>query len=183
MWGLPVDIFPPDFELRCEIIKAKIKNTSIENKINKDVIEFIANNASSDVRHIEGTLNRLMAYTAMMIPEKITLEFAIEALKDYVNNNIYADNSIGGIQKVVADYFKITVDDLKSKKRNSKVVRPRHIAMFLCRMETDENLAKIGLEFGGRDHSTVVAAVEKMKYDSEHDDNLKKMLKEIKEKL
>lgn len=183
MWGLPVDIYPPDFELRCEIIKAKIKNTSIENKINKDVIEFIANNASSDVRHIEGTLNRLMAYTAMMIPEKITLEFAIEALKDYVNNNIYADNSIGGIQKVVADYFKITVDDLKSKKRNSKVVRPRHIAMFLCRMETDENLAKIGLEFGGRDHSTVVAAVEKMKYDSEHDDNLKKMLKEIKEKL
>ena len=75
------------------------------------------------------------------------------------------------------------MDDLKSKKRNSKVVRPRHIAMFLCRMETDENLAKIGLEFGGRDHSTVVAAVEKMKYDSEHDDNLKKMLKEIKEKL
>lgn len=183
MWGLPVDIYPPDFELRCEIIKAKIKNTSIENKVNNDVIEFIANNASSDVRHIEGTLNRLMAYTAMMRPDKITLEFSVEALKDYVNNNIYADNSIGGIQKVVADYFKITVDDLKSKKRNNKVVRPRHIAMYLCRMETDENLAKIGLDFGGRDHSTVVAAVEKIKYESENDNNLKKMLKEIKEKL
>ena len=183
MWGLPVDIYPPDFNLRCEIIKAKIKKTSIENKVTDDVIEFIANNASSDVRHIEGSLNRLLAYTAMMLPNKITLEFANEALKDYVNNNIYADNSIGGIQKIVADYFKITVDDLKSKKRNNKVVRPRHIAMYLCRMETDENLAKIGLEFGGRDHSTVVAAIEKMKCDLENDENLKKMLKDIKEKL
>ena len=183
MWGLPVDIYPPDFNLRCEIIKAKLKNTSIENRINNDVIEFIANNASTDVRHIEGTLNRLMAYTAMMVPNKITLEFAIEALKDYVNTNIYADNSISGIQKLVADYFKISVDDLKSKKRNNKVVKPRHIAMYLCRMETDENLAKIGLEFGGRDHSTVVAAVEKMKSDLEKDEELKKLLKDIKEKL
>ena len=183
MWGLPVDIYPPDFDLRCEIIKAKIKGTSIENKINDDVIQFIANNASTDVRHIEGTVNRLMAYTAMMIPDKITLEFAIEALKDYVNTNIYAENSISGIQKVVADYFKITVDDLKSKKRNNKVVRPRHIAMYLCRMETDENLAKIGLDFGGRDHSTVVSAVEKIKYEIKTDGELVKMLKEIKEKL
>ncbi len=183
MWGLPVDIYPPDFSLRCEIIKAKIKNTSIENKVDDDVIEFIANNASNDVRHIEGTLNRLMAYTAMMVPKKISLEFATEALNDYVVNNIYADNSIGGIQKAVADYFKITVDDLKSKKRNAKVVKPRHIAMYLCRMDTDENLQKIGLEFGGRDHSTVVAAVDKIKNDLEKDDNLNKMLKDIKEKL
>jgi chromosomal replication initiator protein len=183
MWGLPVDIYPPDFNLRCEIIKAKLKKTSIEDKVNNDVIEFIANNVSSDVRHIEGTINRLLAYTAMMLPNKITLEFAIEALKDYVNNNIYSDNSIKGIQKAVADYFKINVEDLKSKKRNNKVVKPRHIAMYLCRMETDDNLAKIGLEFGGRDHSTVVAAVEKVKEDLEKDDNLKQMLKEIKEKL
>lgn len=183
MWGLPVDIYPPDFNLRCEIIKAKIKGTSMENKVDNDVIEFIANNCSNDVRHIEGTLNRLMAYTAMMIPDKITLQFANEALNDYVSNNIYADNSINGIQSVVAEYFKINVEDLKSKKRNSKVVKPRHVAMYLCRMETDENLAKIGLEFGGRDHSTVVAAVEKVKADLENDQELEKMLKEIKEKL
>ena len=183
MWGLPVDIYPPDFNLRCEIIKLKLKGSSIENKVNEDVIEFIANNCTNDVRHIEGTLNRLMAYTAMMIPDKITLDFAIEALKDYVNNNIYADNSIAGIQSAVAEYFKINVEDLKSKKRNAKVVKPRHIAMYLCRMETDENLAKIGLEFGGRDHSTVVAAVEKVKADQTTDEELVKVLKEIKEKL
>ncbi len=182
-WGLPVDIYPPDFNLRCEIIKAKIKNTSIENKVNKDVIEYIANNCPNDVRHMEGTINRLMAYTAMMIPTKITLEFAIEALKDYVNKNVYSNNSIANIQSVVADYFKITVDDIKSKKRNSKVIRPRHVAMYLCRTETDENLAKIGMDFGGRDHSTVIAACEKVKNDLKNDDNLNKMLKDIKEKL
>ena len=183
MCGLPVDIYPPDFNLRCDIIKAKIKNTNIENKLNDDIIEYIANQCVNDVRHIEGTINRLLAYTAMMVPEKITLDFAIEALKDFVNTNIYVNNSIGSIQKIVADYFNITVDDLKSKKRTNKVVRPRHIAMYLCRMETDENLAKIGLEFGGRDHSTVSTAIDKITDDLKTDEALNKMLKEIKDKL
>ena len=183
MWGLPVDIYPPDFNLRCEIIKAKIKNTSIENKLNDDVIEYIANSCVNDVRHIEGTINRLLAYTAMMVPEKITLDFALEALNNYVNTNIFINNSISSIQSAVADYFKISVDDLKSKKRTNSVVRPRHIAMYLCRMETDENLAKIGLEFGGRDHSTVSTAIDKIKEDLKTDDMLDKMLKEIKTKL
>lgn len=183
MWGLPVDIYPPDFNLRCDIINAKIKNTSIENKLSEDVIEYIANSCVNDVRHIEGTINRLLAYTAMMVPEMITLDFAIEALKDYVNTNIFTNNSIASIQSAVADYFKISVDDLKSKRRTSNVVKPRHIAMYLCRKETDENLQKIGLEFGGRDHSTVVTAIEKISKDLETDDNLNKMLKEIKNKL
>ena len=183
MWGLPVDIYPPDFNLRCEIIKEKIKNTSIENKLNDDVIEYIANSCVNDVRHIEGTINRLLAYTAMMVPDKINLDFALEALNDYVNTNIFINNSISSIQSAVAEYFKITVEDLKSKKRTNSVVRPRHIAMYLCRMETDENLAKIGLEFGGRDHSTVSTALEKIKEELKTDDILDKMLKEIKSKL
>ena len=126
---------------------------------------------------------QIRAYTAMMVPDEITLDFAIEGLKDYVNTNIFVNNSIGSIQKVVADYFGISVDDLKSKKRNNTIVKPRHIAMYLCRMETDENLAKIGLEFGGRDHSTVSTALDKMKEDLKTDENLNKMLKEIKDKL
>lgn len=183
MWGLPVDIYPPDFNLRCDIINAKIKNTSIENKLSEDVIEYIANSCVNDVRHIEGTINRLLAYTAMMVPDMINLDFAIEALKDYVNTNIFINNSIASIQNAVADYFKISIDDLKSKRRTNNVVRPRHIAMYLCRMETDENLAKIGLEFGGRDHSTVSTAIDKITSELETDDNLNKMLKEIKNKL
>ena len=182
-WGLPVDIYPPDFELRCEIIKQKIANTSINNKINRDVIEYIANACPNDVRHIEGTINRLLAYTAMMTPDVITLDFAIEAIKDYVNINVYQDNNISHIQKVVADFFKITVEDLKSKRRSNNIARPRHIAMYLCRIETDENLAKIGLEFGGRDHSTVVASCEKVKMEIKENQSFDNMLKEIKSKL
>lgn len=183
MWGLPVDIYPPDFNLRCEIIRSKIKNTGIEEKITEDVIEYIANSCVNDVRHIEGTINRLLAYTAMMVPDKITLDFANEALNDYVNTNIFINNSIASIQSAVAEYFKISVDDLKSKRRTSSVVKPRHIAMYLCRMETDENLMKIGLEFGGRDHSTVSTAVDKVKEELESNPNLSNMLKEIKMKL
>ena len=183
MWGLPVDIYPPDFNLRCEIIRSKIKNTSIENKLNEDVIEYIANSCVNDVRHIEGTINRLLAYTAMMVPDKITLDFANEALNDYVNTNIFINNSIGSIQNAVAEYFKISVDDLKSKRRTNTVVKPRHIAMYLCRVETDENLQKIGLEFGGRDHSTVSTACDKIKEELETNPNLNNMLKEIKSKL
>ena len=182
-WGLPVDIYPPDFELRCEIIKQKLQNSSIKDKINKDVIEYIANACPNDVRHIEGTINRLLAYTAMMTPEVINLDFAVEALKDYVNTNIYQENTISHIQKVVADFFKITVEDLKSKRRSNNIARPRHIAMYLCRIETEENLAKIGLEFGGRDHSTVVASCEKIKNDLKNNATLEQTLKEIKAKL
>ena len=182
-WGLPVDIYPPEFELRCEIIKQYINNTSIKDMVNRDVIEYIANACPNDVRQIEGTLNRLLAYTAMMAPEKITLDFTIEAIKDFVNINIYQDNSIQHIQKTVADYFKITVEDLKSKRRSNNIARPRHIAMYLCRIETDENLAKIGLEFGGRDHSTVVASCKKVKNDIKNNNAMDQMLKEIKSKL
>lgn len=183
MWGLPVDIYPPDFNLRCEIIRAKVKNTSIENKLTDDAIDYIANSCVNDVRHIEGTINRLLAYSAMMVPDKITLDFANEALKDYVTTNIFINNSIASIQNAVAEYFKISVDDLKSKRRTNSVVKPRHIAMYLCREETDENLAKIGLEFGGRDHSTVSTAIDKVKEELEKNDNLNNMLKEIKTKL
>ena len=183
MWGLPVDIYPPDFNLRCEIIRSKVKNTSIENKLNDDVIEYIANSCVNDVRHIEGTINRLLAYTAMMVPDKITLDFANEALNDYVNTNIFINNSISSIQSAVAEYFKISVDDLKSKRRTNTVVKPRHIAMYLYRVETDENLMKIGLEFGGRDHSTVSTACDKIKEELEKNPNLNNVIKDIKMKL
>ncbi|MBQ6840872.1 MAG: chromosomal replication initiator protein DnaA [Bacilli bacterium] len=183
MWGLPVDIYPPDFNLRCKIINSKIKNTSLEDKLSQEIIEYIANSCQNDIRFIEGTIKRLMAYTAMMVPDRIDLNFAIEALKDYLNINIYADNSITKIQKTVADYFNITVADLKSKKKTSNIAKPRHIAIYLCRVETDEGLARIGLEFGGRDHSTISASYDKITNDLKTDEKLNTIVKEIKNKL
>lgn len=183
MWGLPVDIYPPDFTLRCKIINSKIKNTSLEDRLSQEIIEYIANSCQNDIRCIEGSVNRLMAYTAMMVPDKLDLNFAIEALKDYVNVNLYADNSISKIQKTVADYFNITVADLKSKKKTSNIAKPRHIAIYLCRVETDEGLARIGLDFGGRDHSTISASYDKITNELKTDMKLNEMIKEIKNRL
>ena len=169
-WGLPVDIYPPDFELRVEIIKHKIKNTSLYGLIDNDVIEYIANSCTNDVRHLEGTINRLMAYTAMVVPEKIDVEFANAALNDYLNKNIYSNNSIESIQKAVSEYYGITVEDIKGKKKSAKFTFPRQVAMYLSRMLTDESFPRIGLEFGGRDHSTVIHSINKI--DSELKNNL-----------
>ncbi len=179
MWGLPVDIYPPDFELRCKILRSKLKNMSISTKIDENVIEYIANNCQNDVRYLEGTLNRLMTYTAMIVPEKIDLNFAIEALGDFFNQNIYTNSSIEGIQKAVASYFKITVEDLKGKRKSANIAYPRMIGMYLSKTLTDENFNRIGLEFGGRDHSTVIHACNRIEKDLKDNLNLGTQLKEI----
>lgn len=183
MWGLPVDIYPPDFDLRCKILRKKLENTSIANLIKEESIEYIANACQNDIRFLEGAVNRLMAYTAMMVPRTVDLEFTCEALKDFVNKNIYSNNNIAKIQKAVADYYKITVDDIKGKKRSNKVAHPRQLAMYLCRQETDETFPRIGLEFGGRDHSTVIFACDKIETELQTNKELEAAVKEIKSKL
>ena len=183
-WGLPVDIYPPDFDLRCRILKEKIKRLpSLDNKVTDEAIEFIANNFDNDVRSLEGAINRLAAYTAMCVPSVIDMDFTSEALKDYIKINPYNMNDIGSIQKAVADYYSITVEVLKGKKRSANIAYPRMVAMYLCRMLTDQSFPRIGLEFGGRDHSTVIHAVDKIENDLKVDNNLKDAINEIKSKL
>lgn len=182
--GLPVDIFPPDFELRCRIIKDKIKRIpNIEEKMTEEAIEFIANNFDTDVRSLEGAINRLVAYTAMYVPNMIDLEFASSSLKDYITKNPYNSNDINSIQKAVADYYNITVEVLKGKKRSANIAYPRMVAMYLCRILTDQSFPRIGLEFGGRDHSTVIHAVDKIEKDLKENGQLKEIINEIKAKL
>ena len=182
-WGLTVNIYPPDFELRCKILKDKMAGLEVAKLVNNDVIEYIASNCENDVRHLEGAITRLYAYAAMMCPKIINLEFAVDALKDYLGKSIYITNDIQKIQKAVADYFKITVDDLKSKKRTANINYPRQIAMYLCRMTTEETIVKIGLEFGNRDHSTVLHSFEKISNELKTNINLKETLEEIKNKI
>lgn len=183
MWGLPVDIYPPDFDLRCRIIRKKIENTSLANLIKEESIEYIANACQNDIRFLEGAVNRLMAYTAMIVPRSLDLEFTCEALKDFVNKNIYSNNNITKIQNAVANHYNITIDDLKGKKRSNKVAHPRQLAMYLCRIETDETFPRIGLEFGGRDHSTVIFACDKIEKELETNTELERTIKDIKAKL
>ena len=164
-------------------IKDKIKKLTIADKMTDEAVDFIANNCDTDVRSLEGAINRLVAYTAMIVPEKIDLEFVNEALKDYITKNPYITNDIVSIQKAVADYYKLTVEVLKGKKRSANIVYPRMVAMYLCRMLTDQSFPRIGLEFGGRDHSTVIHAVDKIEEDLKSNSQLKEIINEIKSKL
>lgn len=182
-WGLPVDIYPPDFELRCRIVKEKISKLTIASKMTDDAVEYIAQNCDTDVRALEGAIARLSAYTSMIVPDVIDVEFTNEALKDYIKTNPYVSNDIASIQKAVADYYKLTVEVLKGKKRSANIAYPRMVAMYMCRTLTDQSFPRIGLEFGGKDHSTVIHAVDKITEDLKTNSQLKEIINEIKSKL
>ena len=182
-WGLTVNIYPPEIELKKRIIKNKMSGHAVASLVDEEVIDYIASNSENDIRHIEGAITRLYAYAAIMGPHKIDLQFANEALKDYLKNSIYMDSNISKIQKAVADYYKITVEDLKSKKRSANINYPRQIAIYLCRTYTDESFPKIGLEFGNRNHSTIIHACDKIKEDLKNNNQLKEILKIIKNNI
>ena len=179
-WGLTVNIFPPDFTLRTEIIRKKISAGNFEKEIPNDVIEYIASNIGTDVRQLEGSITRLIAYSTIMGGVEITLDLAIEALKDFINKGISEKNDIHRIQKIVSEYFQITVEDIRRKKRSSNISFPRQIAMYLCRNMTSESFPKIGTEFGGKDHSTVMHSVEKIEQEIKVNPDLAKIIDKLK---
>lgn len=182
-WGLTVNIYPPEFELRVSIIKKKISGYNIKENIPDDVIEYIASNVGSDVRQLEGSVNRLLAYSTIMGGTEINLNLAIEALKDYTNTGVSDKNDIRKIQKAVAEYFQISLEDLVSKKRNANLAFPRQVAMYLCRTLTNESFPKIGTEFGGKDHSTVIHSCEKIEQQMKLNKELVKTIESIKKTI
>ncbi len=182
-WGLTVNIFPPEFELRTEILKKKIVAGNFEQDIPDDVIEYIASNIGPDVRQLEGSITRLIAYSTIMGGEKINLDLAIDALKDFISKGIGEKNDIHRIQKIVSEYFQISVDDIRSKKRSSNISFPRQIAMYLCRTMTSESFPKIGTEFGGKDHSTVMHSVEKIENEIKVNKDLANIIEKLKKDI
>lgn len=179
-WGLTVNIYPPDFNLRVEIIRRKILAGNFEKEIPDDVIEYIASNMGNDVRQLEGSITRLVAYSAIMGGTSITLNLAIEALKDFISKGISEKNDVHRIQKVVAEYFQISVEDIRSKKRSSNIAFPRQIAMYLCRKLTSESLPKIGTEFGGKDHTTVMHSISKIEKEIQVNTDLANIIEKLK---
>ncbi len=182
-WGLTVNIFPPDFNLRMEIIRRKIAAGNFEKEIPEDVIEYIASNMGNDVRQLEGSITRLVAYSAIMGGTSITLNLAIDALKDFISKGISEKNDVHRIQKIVAEFFQISVEDIRSKKRSSNIAFPRQIAMYLCRNLTSESFPKIGTEFGGKDHSTVMHSVEKIENEIKVNQDLKNIIEKLKKEI
>jgi len=182
-WGLTVNIFPPDFSLRTEILRKKIMAGNFEKEIPEDVIEYIASNIGTDVRQLEGSITRLIAYSTIMGGAEITLDLAIEALKDFINKGMSEKNDIHRIQKIVSEYFQISVEDIRSKKRSSNISFPRQIAMYLCRNMTSESFPKIGTEFGGKDHSTVMHSVEKIESEIKVNKDLENIIEKLKKDI
>lgn len=155
-WGLTADLQTPDFETRIAIIQKKIQAEGIQ--IDYDVIEYIAHSVNSNVRELEGVIVSLMAQ-ASLTRREIDVELAKNTLKNIVMNED-KEVTIDTIQEIVADYFKVTIADLKSKSRKKEVVYPRQLAMFLAKEYTDLPLKSIGYHFGGRDHSTVIHSIQ-----------------------
>ena len=182
-WGLTVNIFPPDFSMRTEILRKKIVGGNFEKEIPEDVIEYIASNIGTDVRQLEGSITRLIAYSTIMGGVEITLDLAIEALKDFISKGMGEKNDIHRIQKIVAEYFQISVEDIRSKKRSSNISFPRQIAMYLCRNMTSESFPKIGTEFGGKDHSTVMHSVEKIENEIKVNKDLSNIIEKLKKDI
>ena len=180
-WGLQVDITPPDLKLKIAIIKKKIYGENIE--ISDDVINYIANNVGNDVRQLEGSITRLIAYSTIMCKSNITVDFAMEALKDFTKKPVTDQNNIRRIQKEVANFYKVSFDDIKSKKRLQSLVIPRQVAMYLCRKLTDESFERIGLEFGGKNHATVIHACNKIEQEYNSNKDLQNAITNIEKEL
>jgi chromosomal replication initiator protein len=168
-WGLVVDIHPPDFETRVAILQKKLEKDPV--KIEEEVIYFIAQNISTNIRELEGALVRIIAYS-LVENKPITLEMSKEILKDMVKE-IYRAVTPENILIKVADYFNIAKDDLKKNKRSKNLVFPRQIAMYLLRELTELSLPEIGSVFGAKHHTTILYGCRKIKADIKNDEKLK----------
>jgi chromosomal replication initiator protein len=180
-WGLQADIQAPDFETRIAILK---KKAEIEKYVvSSDVMVYIATKIKSNIRELEGALIRVMAYSSLTNNKNITVDLAAEALKDIISSSQSKTITIDLIQDVVANYYNLSIQELKSQRRTRNVSYPRQIAMYLSRKLTDMSLPKIGDEFGGRDHTTVIHAYEKISAALKTDDTLANAIKIITKKI
>jgi len=180
-WGLTADIQPPDLETRIAILRKKANVENIE--VPNDVTQYIATKIQSNIRELEGALIRIVAYSSLTNRE-ISLELASEALKDIISNTKTREITAKSIKEIIAKNLNVKVEDFSSKRRTRSISYPRQIAMYICRELTDLSLPKIGEEFGGRDHTTVIHAYDKISKDIENDIDFKQkimnMIEEIK---
>ena len=178
-WGLTADLQEPDFETKLAIIHNKMESDGIE--IPTEVAEYLAYSVDTNLRDMEGVLNSLI-FHATLLKKEIDLELAKEVLRNIVKE-IQSDVSVDFIQKMVAEYFKVDIDSLKAKVKKREIVIPRQLAMYFCKRYTQLTLALIGENFGGRDHSTVIHALESVEDMIKTDPNFKNSVDELSKKL
>ncbi len=177
-WGLIADLTAPDLETRIAILRAKAEEQSVH--IGADVLEFIARKVISNIRELEGALNRIVAY-ANMGGMPISIELAQAVLSNVLYNPKRRLVTPERIVQAVSDYYSVELDALKGQKRDRAIVTPRQIAMYLMRAETDVSLLRIGQELGGRDHSTVLHACDKIDRETQENEELRRDLAAVRE--
>ena len=174
-WGLVTDIQPPDLETRIAILRKKADEARIA--VPDDVTGFIAQQITSNIRELEGALIRVTAY-CNLFNKPLLVATAREVLKDMVRE-VRARVSLEEIQRRVAEYFQVDVTELRGVRRHRSILYPRQIAMFLCRRLTEASLPEIGRVFGGRDHTTVLHAVEKIELEIAQDTHKKQAVDQL----
>lgn len=179
-WGLITDIQPPDLETRIAILRKKAKAENLD--IPNEAMMYIANQIDTNIRELEGALIRVVAYSSL-INEDITVHLAAEALKDIIPASRPRSITIHDIQQAVGEYFNMKLEDFKARKRTKSVAFPRQVAMYLSREMTDLSLPKIGDAFGGRDHTTVIHAHEKIEELMKKDQDLYKIVQSLINKI
>jgi chromosomal replication initiator protein len=179
-WGLITDIQPPDLETRIAILRKKAQLENLE--IPQEVMNYIATRIETNIRELEGALIRLVAYLSVTT-EPCTIELAREVLRDIIPESRPRKITVQRIQEVVARAYGLTREELIEKRRTRAVAYPRQIAMYLARELTDASLPKIGEEFGGRDHTTVLHACDKIQRDLQNDPALRSVLAELEQEI
>ncbi|MCQ2583143.1 MAG: chromosomal replication initiator protein DnaA [Treponema sp.] len=180
--GLSVDLQPPNYETRVAILQKKQELMGTE--FDSEIIDYIAKNIETNVRELENALNKIIGYSEL-IDKKLTLDIVKNILRDVLSSNSTDNISIETIQKVIANDFQVSVSDLKSKKRDKKYVIPRQIAIYIAREITEISYTELGMEFGGKDHTTIMHAYEKIaeqiKFDPSLNSKIQLYIREIKD--
>lgn len=179
-WGLTTDIQAPDFETRIAILRKKAEAENYQ--VNNEVYDFIARKIKSNIRELEGALTRVTAYS-LLTNKEVSVELAHEALKDIISSNRPKQINIDMIKDVVSQHYNIQIEDFESKRRTRAITYPRQVAMYLSRELTDLSLPKIGEGFGGRDHTTVIHAYDKISNDINSSMDFKNIILELKKTL
>ncbi len=179
-WGLIADIQPPDFETRLAILHSKLGDNG--GLIPEEVLNFIAHKVQRNIRELEGALTRVQAFAAVH-QRQLDEEEAARLLSDIIPAGTRKPINVERIQVLVADYYNVTLDDMKGKRRDKHIVFPRQVAMYLVREETPSSLPAIGKAFGGRDHTTALHSIEKIANELKEDERLRYEVQSIREKL
>ena len=183
-WGLIADISSPNYETRMAILQKKIELDHLEKyNIPNDVLEYIATNVKTNIRELEGSLNKLIALYKLNNNGSIDIALAAEALKDIISSDNKREVTPELILDIVSDHFGVSIADLKGGKRNAEIVFPRQIAMYLIRNMTETSLKAVGVILGGKDHSTIKHGIEKIENELQADETLSNTINIIKKKI